>query len=152
MKKKICLWSCPRNVSTALMYSFRSRPDTMVFDEPLYAHYLKVSNSIQELLSSIQSNLFNQAKDFQKQNTFTANSYDEFKSLIQKNIPTFTIDSEKTQDYDDAFSVIEFSEIVYFSSTDVWAVPKAEATEDPVSNCRRKTEPSHLYWLTRLFL
>lgn len=38
--KKICLWSSPRNISTAMMYSFRSRPDTIVFDEPLYAHYL----------------------------------------------------------------------------------------------------------------
>ena len=43
MKKKICLWSCPRNVSTALMYSFANRNDTKVFDEPLYAHYLKIS-------------------------------------------------------------------------------------------------------------
>ena len=42
-KKKICLWSCPRNVSTALMYSFREHPDMLVFDEPLYAHYLTVS-------------------------------------------------------------------------------------------------------------
>ena len=40
MEKIICLWSCPRNVSTALMYSFGSREDTSVFDEPLYAHYL----------------------------------------------------------------------------------------------------------------
>ena len=40
MKKIICLWSCPRNVSTALMYSFRSRKDTNVFDEALYGHYL----------------------------------------------------------------------------------------------------------------
>ena len=46
MMKKICLWSCPRNVSTALMYSFRSRHDMLVFDEPLYAHYLRVSQSI----------------------------------------------------------------------------------------------------------
>ena len=46
MLKKICLWSCPRNVSTALMYSFRSRPDMLVFDEPLYAHYLRVSKAI----------------------------------------------------------------------------------------------------------
>ena len=44
--RKICLWSCPRNVSTALMYSFRSRPDMLVFDEPLYAHYLRVSKAI----------------------------------------------------------------------------------------------------------
>lgn len=41
--KKICLWSCPRNVSTALMYSFAQREDTVVFDEPLYAHYLFAS-------------------------------------------------------------------------------------------------------------
>src|SRR5690554_1786962 len=38
--KRICLWSGPRNVSTALMYSFAQRGDTKVFDEPLYAHYL----------------------------------------------------------------------------------------------------------------
>ena len=37
---RICLWSGPRNVSTALMYSFAQRNDTNVFDEPLYAHYL----------------------------------------------------------------------------------------------------------------
>ena len=42
---RICLWSGPRNVSTALMYSFAQRPDTQVFDEPLYGHYLRVSNA-----------------------------------------------------------------------------------------------------------
>ncbi len=36
-------WSGPRNVSTALMYSFRQRSDTVVFDEPLYGHYLAVT-------------------------------------------------------------------------------------------------------------
>ena len=39
--KRICLWSGPRNISTALMYAFAQRDDTMVFDEPLYAYYLK---------------------------------------------------------------------------------------------------------------
>ena len=38
--KKICLWSGPRNISTALMYSFAQRDDTRVVDEPLYGHYL----------------------------------------------------------------------------------------------------------------
>lgn len=37
---RINIWSSPRNVSTALMYSFAERPDTEVVDEPLYAHYL----------------------------------------------------------------------------------------------------------------
>ena len=42
---RLSLWSGPRNVSTALMYSFRQRLDTLVFDEPLYAHYLKRSGA-----------------------------------------------------------------------------------------------------------
>ena len=37
---RINVWSGPRNISTALMYSFAQRGDTRVFDEPLYAHYL----------------------------------------------------------------------------------------------------------------
>jgi hypothetical protein len=41
MKHKIIqLWSGPRNISTAFMYSFAQRNDTRVLDEPLYAHYL----------------------------------------------------------------------------------------------------------------
>ena len=40
VKKRISVWSGPRNISTALMYSFAQRGDTRVFDEPLYAHYL----------------------------------------------------------------------------------------------------------------
>ena len=36
----IQLWSGPRNVSTALMYSFAQRRDMRVWDEPLYAYYL----------------------------------------------------------------------------------------------------------------
>lgn len=41
----ICLWSGPRNVSTALMYSFAQRDDTRVIDEPLYGHYLRVTSA-----------------------------------------------------------------------------------------------------------
>lgn len=42
---RINLWSSPRNISTALMYSFAQRPDTTVVDEPLYAYYLAHTNS-----------------------------------------------------------------------------------------------------------
>ncbi len=41
--KRIQLWSGPRNISTAMMYSFAQRNDTQVVDEPLYAHYLRVT-------------------------------------------------------------------------------------------------------------
>jgi hypothetical protein len=43
--KRINVWSGPRNVSTALMYSFAQRSDTRVVDEPLYGHYLRVSGA-----------------------------------------------------------------------------------------------------------
>ena len=37
------MWSGPRTISTALMRSWGSRPDTAVWDEPLYAHYLSIT-------------------------------------------------------------------------------------------------------------
>ena len=37
---RLAMWSGPRNVSTALMRSLGNRPDTLVVDEPFYAHYL----------------------------------------------------------------------------------------------------------------
>jgi len=37
---RIAMWSGPRNLSTAMMYSFGNRPDCAVWDEPFYAAYL----------------------------------------------------------------------------------------------------------------
>lgn len=34
------MWSGPRNISTAMMRAFENRPDTDVWDEPMYGHYL----------------------------------------------------------------------------------------------------------------
>lgn len=34
------MWSGPRNISTALMRAWQARGDTIVTDEPFYAHYL----------------------------------------------------------------------------------------------------------------
>ena len=39
--KNIALWSGPRNISTALMYSFANRSDTAVVDEPLFGYFLE---------------------------------------------------------------------------------------------------------------
>jgi hypothetical protein len=38
---RLAMWSGPRNVSTAFMRSWGSRDDTIVVDEPFYAHYLR---------------------------------------------------------------------------------------------------------------
>lgn len=61
MTKRINLWSGPRNISTAIMYSFAQRPDTKVEDEPLYAYYLQNSEAssyhpgAEEILNSMES-------------------------------------------------------------------------------------------------
>ena len=60
--RKIMLWSSPRNISTALMYSFAQREDTSVVDEPFYAYYLTHVNPSadhpgkEEILNSQSSN------------------------------------------------------------------------------------------------
>ncbi|MGQ3487833.1 sulfotransferase-like domain-containing protein [Roseovarius pacificus] len=40
---RIAMWSGPRNLSTAMMYSFGARPDFAVVDEPFYAAYLALT-------------------------------------------------------------------------------------------------------------
>lgn len=40
---RIAAWSGPRNISTAMMRAWENRPDCAVVDEPLYAHYLQVT-------------------------------------------------------------------------------------------------------------
>jgi len=42
---RINLISCPRNISTALMYAFAQRSDTQVVDEPFYGYYLSMTGA-----------------------------------------------------------------------------------------------------------
>ncbi|MFZ1460644.1 MAG: sulfotransferase family protein [Ignavibacteria bacterium] len=55
--KRINLLSGPRNISTALMYSFAQRKDTIVIDEPLYARYLLLTNADHPGREEIISNM-----------------------------------------------------------------------------------------------
>jgi len=50
---RIAMWSGPRNLSTAMMYSFGNRPDTAVWDEPFYAAYLKATGISHPLRAEI---------------------------------------------------------------------------------------------------
>ena len=45
MTVRLCLWSGPRNLSTAMMRSFGARADTGVHDEPFYAAYLAATGT-----------------------------------------------------------------------------------------------------------
>ena len=40
---RVAMWSGPRNISTAMMRAWENRPDSVVVDEPLYAHFLAVT-------------------------------------------------------------------------------------------------------------
>ena len=54
------MWSGPRNISTAMMYSFASREDCKVYDEPLYGAYLSRTGSNHpgrdEIISEMNNN------------------------------------------------------------------------------------------------
>lgn len=50
---KIAMWSGPRNLSTALMYSFAARGDCAVVDEPFYAAYLAQTGIIHPMQDDI---------------------------------------------------------------------------------------------------
>lgn len=50
---KIAMWSGPRNLSTALMYSFGNRTDFDVVDEPFYAAYLSATETDHPLKAEI---------------------------------------------------------------------------------------------------
>ena len=56
---KIAMWSGPRNLSTALMYAFASRPDFTAIDEPFYGPYLRETGLAhpmrEEVLESVET-------------------------------------------------------------------------------------------------
>lgn len=64
---RICLWSSPRNISTAFMYSWAQRNDTFVIDEPFYGYYLKTTQANHpgkdEIIASMQCDADQVIKD-----------------------------------------------------------------------------------------
>ena len=49
----IAMWSGPRNISTAMMYSFGNRADCVAWDEPFYGAYLKTSGLVHPMRDEI---------------------------------------------------------------------------------------------------
>ena len=50
---RIAMWSGPRNISTAMMRAFENRADAIVWDEPLYAYYLRATGLAHPLAAEI---------------------------------------------------------------------------------------------------
>ncbi len=61
--KRIAMWSGPRNLSTAMMYSFGGRDDCSVIDEPFYATYLAKTGVVHPMQDEI---LASQSQDADK--------------------------------------------------------------------------------------
>ena len=57
MTIRIAMWSGPRNLSTAMMRSFGSRPDTFVSDEPFYGAYLKATGDLQPMADQVMASM-----------------------------------------------------------------------------------------------
>jgi len=51
--RRIAMWSGPRNLSTALLYSFAARGDCAVWDEPFYAAYLRATGIAHPMAAEI---------------------------------------------------------------------------------------------------
>jgi len=63
---RIAMWSGPRNLSTAMMRAFENRHDTVVTDEPFYAHYLyktKIDHPGREEIIASQSTDWKEVAD-----------------------------------------------------------------------------------------
>ena len=52
---RVAMWSGPRNISTAMMRAWENRPDSVVVDEPLYAHYLDVTGKAHPMAAEVIS-------------------------------------------------------------------------------------------------
>ncbi len=50
---RIAMWSGPRNLSTAMMYAFGTRPDCEAWDEPFYAAYLARTGTLHPMQDAI---------------------------------------------------------------------------------------------------
>ena len=84
------MWSGPRNISTALMRSFENRPDTIVEDEPFYAHYLLSTGILhpgrKETLETMSTNINEilEEKSNINQLQYIVNTYNDNKQLYIK--------------------------------------------------------------------
>lgn len=67
MTRRIAMWSGPRNISTAMMRSFSSRPDCFVSDEPFYGAFLKETGADHpmrdEVMASMETDWFKIAEE-----------------------------------------------------------------------------------------
>ena len=93
-KNIIAMWSGPRNLSTAMMRSFENRKDTVVFDEPFYAHYLsvtKLNHPGRDEILDFQSTNWNEVVETCTNTSFHQKKLCYQKHMAQHNLQGFDI-------------------------------------------------------------
>ena len=93
-KNIIAMWSGPRNLSTAMMRSFENRKDTVVFDEPFYAHYLSVTelnHPGRDQILDFQSTNWDEVVEKCRNTSFQKESLCYQKHMAQHNLQGFDI-------------------------------------------------------------
>ncbi len=93
-KNIIAMWSGPRNLSTAMMRSFENRKDTVVFDEPFYAHYLSVTDLNhpgRDQILDFQSTNWDEVVEKCRNTSFQKESLCYQKHMAQHNLQGFDI-------------------------------------------------------------
>lgn len=90
----ICLWSGPRNVSTALMYSFAQRSDTRVVDEPLYGHFLRVTGTVHPGREEVLENVNCDGDEVMR--TLLGSDDGDFDILFMKQMAHHLVDVDRT--------------------------------------------------------
>lgn len=63
---RIAMWSGPRNLSTAMMYSFGNRADVHVVDEPFYGPYLRLTGLAHPMADEIMASRPESAEEVQQ--------------------------------------------------------------------------------------
>lgn len=108
----INLISGPRNISTALMYSFAQRQDTKVRDEPFYGHYLMRFPEIKhpgrdEIIAFMET-------DLEKVKAQLTNLNQEYPLVFVKNMSHHLIDIDITfiKDYINIFLIRDPKQLI----------------------------------------
>ena len=83
----IAMWSGPRNLSTAMMYSFAARNDFKVMDEPFYGAYLKQSGENHPMGDAIMASMECDAKVVPDQFTASGDKHLYTKQMTHHMLP-----------------------------------------------------------------
>ncbi|MFT4994899.1 MAG: hypothetical protein ACI965_001941 [Paraglaciecola sp.] len=113
MTIRIAMWSGPRNISTAMMRSWESRPDTEVVDEPFYAYYLNRTRSPHPCFDEV---VLSQSRDYAEVAKQLSQAPSKTKIQYQKHMTHHMLQGEElswTKDLKHCFLIRDPRQVVH---------------------------------------